>query len=57
MTRRPGGGRLRRRLAAAWHDEHGLATSVAVVLLAPLTTVLALIMYPAFAGLLDGLNP
>ena len=43
MTTRPGCGSRRRRLAATWRDEHGLATSVAVVLLAPLTLGLTLI--------------
>ena len=43
MTRRPGSGRLRRRLAAAWRDDRGFATNVMVVLLVPLTLGLVLI--------------
>ena len=43
MTQRPGSGRLRRRLAAAWRDDRGFATNVMVVLLVPLTLGLVLI--------------
>jgi hypothetical protein len=39
----PGPARRRRRLVRAWHDEHGFATNVMVILLVPLTLGLVLI--------------